>query len=197
MKLNKLFGFCLADCMMLGSAVNVSAVIPADYINESGKDFSERMKWFVEAKFGMFIHFGLYSSLGGVYNGKTVEGYAEWIQSTTDIPSIEYASLAKKWNSSEFDADMMVRLAKEAGMKYLVVTTKHHEGFCLWNSRYTYFDIASTPMKGRDIVKELADACKKYKVRFGTYYSIIDWHHSSQERNAKGNDPWGWWAQIP
>lgn len=194
MKLNKILKYCLVAYMIFSTNVNMYAI--TDYINESCKDFSERMKWFVDAKFGMFIHFGLYSSLGGIYNGKFIDGYAEWIQATADIPSKEYAKLIKTWNPFNFNADEIVKLAKEAGMKYLVITTKHHEGFCLWDSRYTDFDIASTPMKGRDLIKELADACKKYKVRFGTYYSIIDWHHPSQERNSKGKDSWGRWAQI-
>ena len=82
--------------------------------------------------------------------------------------------------SKDFNADKIVKLAKKAGMKYLVITTKHHEGFCLWDSKYTDFDIANTPMKGRDFIKELADACKKYNIVFGTYYSITDWHQGSQ-----------------
>lgn len=179
-----------------GLCSNLSAYCPTDYLNESNEDFKERMQWFVDAKFGMFVHFGLYSSLGGVYNGKTVDGYAEWIQSTADIPSAEYATLINSWNPKDFNADQIVSLAKKAGMKYLVITTKHHEGFCLWDSQYTDFDIASSPVRGRDFIKELSDACKKYSIKFGTYYSIIDWHHASQERNSNGKDSWGWWAQI-
>lgn len=163
---------------------------------ETPAEFKQRMEWFTDAKFGMFIHLGLYSSLGGEYQGKQADGYAEWIQSTLDIPSTEYALLANSWNPQNFDADLIARTAKKAGMKYIVITTKHHEGFCLWNSRYTDFDIASTPMKRRDILKELSKACKKQGIRFGTYYSIIDWHHPSQERNSKGKDAWGRWAQI-
>lgn len=194
MKKNILFKYSLI--VILNFAVCINTVFSADYINESNEAFSKRMKWFVEAKFGMFIHLGLYSSLGGVYEGKTVDGYSEWIQATADIPADEYSQLIKTWNPSNFNAEKIVKLAKNAGMKYLVITTKHHEGFCLWDSKYTDFDIASTPMRGRDLVKELADACKKYKIHFGTYYSIIDWHHNSQERNFNGSDPWGWWAQI-
>ena len=163
---------------------------------ETPAEFKQRMEWFTDAKFGMFIHMGLYSSLGGEYKGKQVDGYAEWIQSTLDISSAEYALLADSWNPKHFDADLIARVAKKAGMKYLVITTKHHEGFCLWDSKYTDFDIAATPMRKRDILKELSKACKKQGIRFGTYYSIIDWHHPSQERNSNGKDSWGWWAQI-
>jgi alpha-L-fucosidase len=152
------------------------------YPEESNEDFGQRMKWFTDAKYGMFIHFGLYSQLGGVWQGDTIKGYAEWIQANADITPQEYAMLTHTFNPTEFDADSIVSIAKKAGMKYLVVTTKHHEGFCLWDSKYTDFDIANTPFK-RDIIKELADACRKYKIHFGTYYSIIDWHHPSQERN--------------
>lgn len=133
------------------------------YLNESKQDFDKRMKWFKEAKFGMFIHFGLYSQLGGEYKGKPGGGYAEWIQADLDIPSDEYAKLINTWNPKDLNPDKIVKLAKDAGMKYLIITTKHHEGFCLWDSAYTDFDIASTPMKGRDILKEFADACKKIR----------------------------------
>lgn len=192
MKFRKLL-FVLA---LTGFNLSLSAHSPADYLNESQEEFKERMQWFVDAKFGMFVHFGLYSNLGGVYNGKAIDGYAEWIQSTADIPSAEYAKLIDTWNPKNFNADEIVKLAKEAGMKYLVITTKHHEGFCLWDSQYTDFDIASSPVRGRDFIRELSAACKKYGIKFGTYYSIIDWHHLSQERNGNGKDSWGWWAQI-
>ncbi|MCL1668142.1 alpha-L-fucosidase [Elizabethkingia ursingii] len=166
------------------------------YLDESKQDFDKRMKWFKEAKFGMFIHFGLYSQLGGEYKGKPGGGYAEWIQADLDIPSDEYAKLIKTWNPKDLNPDKIVKLAKDAGMKYLVITTKHHEGFCLWDSAYTNFDIASSPMKGHDILKEFADACKKYGLKFGTYYSIIDWHHDSQYRNPNAKNTADHWGQI-
>src|SRR5690606_1897783 len=124
--------------------------------------------------YGMFIHFGLYSQLGGIYKGNSTKGYAEWIQSEMNIPKAAYSELINTWNPKDFNADRIVQLAKDAGMKYIVLTTKHHEGFCLWDSPYTDYDIASTPMKGRDLVRELSTACKKTGIRFGTYYSIID-----------------------
>ena len=162
-----------------------------NYLEESNEDIVQRMKWFTDAKYGMFIHFGLYSQLGGVWQGDIVENYAEWIQAHADITSQEYAMLTHTFNPTDFDADLIVSTAKKAGMKYLVVTAKHHEGFCLWDSKYTNFDIANTPFK-RDIIKELADACSKYDIHFGTYYSIIDWHHPSQERNLdnSGHERW-------
>lgn len=167
-----------------------------NYLKESKEDFKKRMQWFADAKFGMFIHFGLYSQLGGIYNGKTVGEYAEWIQANADISREDYAKLINTWNPKNFDADKVVKLAKEAGMKYLVITTKHHEGFCLWNSEYTDFDIASSQMKERDLIKELSVACKKQGIVFGTYYSIIDWHHSSQYRNEEGKDNNARWFHV-
>lgn len=167
-----------------------------DFLNESQQEIDERMKWFNDAQYGMFIHFGLYSQLGGEWKGKSIDGYAEWIQSSADIPAQEYAMLTATFNPIDFDADFIANTAKKARMKYIVITTKHHEGFCLWDSEYTNFDVGSTPFKGRDILAELSAACKKHGLRFGTYYSIIDWHHPSQERNIDGNDGWGRWGEI-
>lgn len=167
-----------------------------DFLNESQEKIDQRMKWFNDAKYGMFIHFGLYSQLGGEWKGESIDGYAEWIQSSADIPAQEYAMLAATFNPIDFDADFIASTAKKAGMKYIVITTKHHEGFCLWDSKYTNFDVASTPFKGRDILAELSQACKKYGLKFGTYYSIIDWHHTSQERNIDGNDGWSRWGEV-
>lgn len=165
------------------------------YSNEPQEEFENRMKWFTDAKYGMFIHFGLSAQLGGIWQGDTIKGYAEWIQSSADISAQEYAMLTHTFNPVNFDAEFIVQTAKKAGMKYLVITTKHHEGFCLWDSQYTNFDVANTPFK-RDILAELSAACRKHDIRFGTYYSIIDWHHPSQERNIDGNDGWGWWGEI-
>ncbi|WP_372772280.1 alpha-L-fucosidase [Mangrovibacterium sp.] len=158
-----------------------SAQSQKNYLEESNEDFSRRMKWFTDSEYGMFIHFGLYSQLGGIYNGNDEGRYAEWIQANQQIPKSDYVKLIETWTPKNFDADKIAKLAKKAGMKYLVITTKHHEGFCLWDSEYTDYDIANSPMKGRDLVKELSVACKKHGIRFGTYYSIIDWNHSSHD----------------
>jgi alpha-L-fucosidase len=144
----------------------------------------------------MFIHFGLYSQLGGVWDGKEIDGLAEWIQAEADIPAQVYAMLTHTFNPKEFDAEFIAETAKKAGMKYIVITSKHHEGFCLWDSKYTNYDVASTPFAGRDILAELGAACKKYGLKFGTYYSIIDWHHPSQERNIDGSNSWTRWGNV-
>jgi alpha-L-fucosidase len=159
----------------------VSANCQTNYLAESSQDFAQRMKWFTDAQYGMFIHFGLYSQLGGIYKGSDEGRYAEWIQANQKISKSDYVKLIDTWNPKDFNANKIAKLAKKAGMKYLVITTKHHEGFCLWDSKYTEYDIASSPMKGRDFIQELSDACKKQGIRFGTYYSIIDWNHSSHD----------------
>jgi alpha-L-fucosidase len=167
-----------------------------DYLNEPSEQIDRRMKWFTDAKYGMFIHFGLYSQLGGEWEGKVAGKYAEWLQAEADIPAQVYSMLTTTFNPQDFNADFIARTAKEAGMKYIVITTKHHEGFCLWNSEYTNFDVGSTPFAGRDILAELSVACKKYGLKFCTYYSIIDWHHPSQERNIDGTNIRQRWAHI-
>ena len=136
---------------------------------------------FNDAKFGMFIHWGLYSIPGGIWKDKKIEEYgrpavAEWIQCTAKIPRNEYAQLANEFNPTEFDAEEIAKLAKDAGMKYLVITSKHHDGFAMYQSDVSSYNIVDgTPFK-RDVVKELYDACKKSGIDFGLYYSHnIDW----------------------
>jgi len=122
----------------------------------------------------MFIHWGLYSILEGEWNGS--KGHAEWIRETAHIPISEYEKLLGRFNPVKFDADAWAKMAKDAGMKYLVITSKHHDGFNLWDSPYTDWDVMSTPFK-RDIMKELSEACKRQGIRFCMYHSIMDWHH--------------------
>ncbi len=134
----------------------------------------DRMEWWREARFGLFIHWGLYAIPAGEWNGET--GHAEWIRTTAQIPLDVYDSFIDEFNPIHFNAEKWVRLAKEAGMKYIVITSKHHDGFCLFDSEYTEFDVMSTPFQ-RDIIGELADACRKDGIRICWYYSIMDWHH--------------------
>ena len=178
------------------------AALPSAFVQaetsekESLQAYNARMEWFAEAKYGMFIHFGLYSQVGGVWKGKQIKGYAEWIQGSANIDRDEYAGLAKAFNPVDFDADFIVRTAKEAGMIYLVITAKHHEGFCLWDSQYTDFDVANTPFKGRDILEELSQACQKHGIKFGLYYSILDWHHPTQVINPQAKNPNHVWSRT-
>ncbi|MDI9638966.1 alpha-L-fucosidase [Kamptonema cortianum] len=133
-----------------------------------------RLDWFREAKFGMFIHWGLYAILEGERDGN--KGHAEWIRDTGRIPVDEYETLKDKWNPTEFDAKAWARIAKDAGMKYVVITTKHHDGFALFRSSLTDWDVESTP-NNRDIMAELAEAVRDEGLRIGWYHSIMDWHH--------------------
>jgi len=143
-------------------------------VPESQRDYVARMQWWNEARFGMFIHWGLYAIPAGEWGAKTTHG--EWIRNTAQIPLEVYDGFVSQFNPTGFDADEWVGLAKEAGMKYIVITSKHHDGFCLFDSKETDFDVMSTPFN-RDILKELSDACRKQGIRICWYHSIMDWHH--------------------
>ena len=133
-------------------------------------------KWFKEAKFGMMVHWGLYSLLSGEYKGKRMPYIGEWAQSYFQIPNAEYHKLAGAFNPIYFDADEWVKLAKDAGMNYMVVTSKHHDGFAMFKSEADSFNIVdATPFK-RDVIAELAESCYKHSLKFGLYYSQeLDW----------------------
>jgi len=128
-------------------------------------------------KFSMFIHFGLYSIPAGVWNDKQITGYSEQIKGHAKIPTTEYRKLAQKFNPTLWNSDSIVLLAKEAGMKSVVITTKHHDGFSLFDTHYSKFDIVdATPYK-KDLIKDLSNACKRHGLKFGVYYSTIDWDY--------------------
>lgn len=126
--------------------------------------YEERMQWFHEARFGMFIHWGLYS----------IPARGEWVMERERIPAEEYAVLAQQFNPVDFDAEDWVKLAKRAGMKYMVLTTRHHDGFCLFDSKVSDFTSVKTAAK-RDIVAEYVEACRKHGMKIGFYYSWLDW----------------------
>ena len=143
---------------------------------ESAKpDVTEtRMEWFRKAKFGMFIHWGVYSMAGGEWNGET--NHAEWLQLTAKIPLAEYTEYAKDFNPEKFDADLWVKIAKDAGMQYLVITSKHHDGFAMYDSASSDHNVVDGTAFKRDPLKELSQACAKQGVRFCVYYSLgRDW----------------------
>jgi alpha-L-fucosidase len=133
-----------------------------------------RMAWWREARFGMFLHWGLYSILAGEWEGKT--NYAEWIRNNAHIPLEVYDRLVQRFNPTKFDADAWVGMAKDAGMKYVTLTSKHHDGFCLFDNKLTPFCIRSTPFR-RDVCGEMADACRRAGLHPCWYHSIMDWHH--------------------
>lgn len=157
----------------------ITQVKNVNYLEESKEDFNKRMNWWREAKFGMFIHWGPYSVAGGEYKGETVAGWvgAEWIMNDGEIPIKEYEKFSKQFNPTNFDADAYAKLMKDTGVKYVVITSKHHDGFGLWDSKVSDYDIIDFSPYGKDILKQLSEACKKYEIKFGLYHSIMDWHH--------------------
>ncbi len=140
---------------------------------QGGSDKDQRMKWWREARLGMFIHWGLYSVPAGKWGDN--KNYGEWIREEAHIPVKEYEKFRDQFNPVKFDAEKWVKMAKDAGFKYIVITTKHHDGFCLFDSKYTDWDIMHTPFH-RDIMKEMADACHKEGMTICWYHSIMDWH---------------------
>jgi alpha-L-fucosidase len=149
---------------MLAAAPAVMPAVAAAAVGDADRE--RRMKWWHEARFGMFIHWGLYSVLGR----------HEWVMEQEGIPVAEYEQLAKRFNPKPNAARAWAKLAKAAGQKYMVMTTKHHEGFCLFNSALTPY-CAPKQAAGRDLVKEYVDAARAEGLRVGFYYSLMDWHH--------------------
>lgn len=145
--------------------------VPSIQDTETSEEKNARMQWFREARFGMFIHWGLYAIPAGRWNGKEVPGIGEWIMNRASIPVADYKALAPKFNPTKFSAEEIVGLAKSAGMKYIVITSKHHDGFAMFDSKANPFNIVqATPFK-RDPLKELAEECRKQEIKLGFYYS--------------------------
>ncbi|NYF79806.1 alpha-L-fucosidase [Granulicella arctica] len=130
-----------------------------------------RMAWWRDARFGMFIHWGLYSIPAGTWNGKPIDGVGEWIMNTASIPVADYKALAKQFNPTAFNAHDIVALAKSSGMKYIVITAKHHDGFAMFDSKAAPFNIVDGTPFHRDPLRELAIECKKQGIKLGFYYS--------------------------
>lgn len=177
----------LSGSSLLGQNVN--------YLNESTVDKDDRMAWWRDGRIGMFIHWGLYAVPAGQWNDEEIPGIGEWIMTHAQIPVEQYEKLTDQFNPVKFDADEWVKLAKAAGMKYIVITSKHHDGFGLWDSKVSDYDIIdNTPYK-KDILQALANACKKHGIKFCFYYSIMDWHHPDylprrewEDRSTEGAD---------
>jgi alpha-L-fucosidase len=152
---------------------------------ESAAERDQRMAWFRDARFGLFIHWGVYSVPAGEWNGKT--NYGEWFLEETKMPVSQYEKFAGQFNPVKFDAKEWVRLAKNAGMKYIVITSKHHDGFGMFRSDQTDWCIKSTPFQ-RDPLKELAEACREAGIKLCFYHSIMDWHHPDWGTRRAWND---------
>ena len=138
----------------------------------------ERTRWFRQARFGMFIHFGLY----------TIPGRGEWIRSNEKMTIEDYQPYFEAFNPTEFNAQNWAREAKNAGMKYVVLTAKHHDGFCLFDSKYTDYKITNTVF-GRDLVKEFVEAVRAEGLRVGLYFSLLDWYHPDYPKYADRHHP--------
>ncbi len=164
----KIASVVVAGSLAIGSAAWAQPV-RYDVPRETDEARAERMAWWRDARFGMFIHFGLYS----------MAGRHEWVKSLEAIPDEVYdEKYFRRFDPDKLDAKKWARAAKAAGMKYAVLTTKHHEGFCLWDSKFTDYKATNTPF-GRDIVREFVDAFRAEGLRVGFYHSLIDWHHPS------------------
>ncbi len=149
-----------------------------------------RLDWWRDAKFGMFIHWGLYAVPAGVWKGKEIPGIGEWIMYRARIPISDYEQLTEQFDPVKFDAKEWVSLAKQAGQKYMVITSKHHDGFCMFDSKVSDYDIVDATPFGCDPLKELADECQKQGLRLGFYYSQTqDWHHPGGDANDWDYDP--------
>ena len=150
-------------------------------------------KWFREAQYGMMVHWGLYSLMGGEWKGRRMDSryLGEWAQQYFRIPNAEYAKLAQAFNPVCFNADEWVKVAADAGMKYLVFTSKHHDGFAMFRSKVSKYNVVDAPPFGRDVVGELAEACRRHGVRIGLYYSQdLDWHERGGGGFTEGKT-WG------
>ena len=171
----------LALALMLSSVPICGVQAGADtppLAQETKAEKDARMKWWREARFGLFIHWGVYSVPAGFWKGQPVDTAGEWIMHNGRIPVADYARFASQFNPVKFNAEEWVMLAKNAGMKYIVITSKHHDGFAMFGSKASTYNIVDATPFHRDPLKELAAACQKHGIKLGFYYSQAqDWHH--------------------
>jgi alpha-L-fucosidase len=153
---------------------------------ETKEQREARMEWWREAKFGMFIHWGVYSVPAGYYHDKPVGGIGEWIMNRGKIPMAEYQQFAKEFNPVKYNADDWVKAAKAAGMKYIVITSKHHDGFAMFETKASQWNIVDATPYGKDVLKPLAAACRKHGIKLGFYYSQAqDWNNGGAAAGGK------------
>lgn len=168
-------------------AAMLLAPLAAAQQTESPAQRDARMQWWREARFGLFIHWGVYAVAAGEWEGKRVPGVGEWIMESGRIPASKYVTLAEKFSPTRYDPKAWAALAREAGCKYMVITSKHHDGFALWDTKQGDWDVSRTPLK-RDLLRPLKDACDREGVRFGLYHSIMDWTHPHYLPRRAWND---------
>ncbi len=189
--MNRITRFALT-CLLLVSAQLIAAEPAGSVPDETVAERDARMAWWRDARFGMFIHWGVYSVPAGTYHGQQIGGIGEWIMRTAEIPVAEYRGYAKDFNPVKFDPDAWAALAEEAGMRYIVITSKHHDGFALFPSEVTDWDIADASPYGRDLIGPLSDATRRRGLKFGLYYSQAqDWTNPGGAK-AGMQDGEGW-----
>jgi len=168
---------CAATLPLLGHAGETT---------ETKEQRDARMAWWRDAKFGMFIHWGVYAVPAGYYHDKPVAGIGEWIMNKGKIPMAEYQGFAKEFNPVKFNADAWVKTARDAGMKYIVITAKHHDGFAMFDTQASPWNIVQATPYGKDPLTDLAAACRKYGVKLGFYYSQAqDWNNGGAAAGGK------------
>ncbi|MEK7781127.1 MAG: alpha-L-fucosidase [Verrucomicrobiota bacterium] len=190
-----LAAFTFANCHRTLGATNVVAdlagstrdgAVSKSKVVETPAQRDARMAWWRDAKFGMFIHWGVYAVPAGIHKDQPVAGIGEWIMNKGKIPMAEYQSYAKEFNPVKYDADAWVRAAKDAGMKYIVVTTKHHDGFALFDSQANDWNVVKATPYGKDLIRPLAEACRKQGLKLGFYYSQAqDWNNGGSASGGK------------
>ena len=189
-----LLSFLLISLIFGNNAFSQNKRIPLRHgSHQEGKRTDEYMQRWRESGLGQFIHWGVYAIPGGQWNGKTSTYAAEWFRTSGLITREEYDNLYKQFNPVKFNAVQWAKQAKQMGAKYMIFTTKHHDGFCMWPSKYTDYTIANTPYKN-DIVKEIVDAYTAEGIDVHLYFSIIDWNHPGYQGGAQitGNDRLNW-----
>lgn len=188
-RLSLLSLFIFAAAFLVGGNLKTVAqtASPSDSIQETPAQRDARLEWWRDARFGMFIHWGLYSEAAGYWGGSATEnggmsrGAGEWIMNDMRIPRDQYATLAARFDPVNFNADTWVRIAKQAGMKYLVITSKHHDGFCMFKTTATPYNVVNATPWHTDPLAALSQACRRQGVKFCVYYSIMDWHSPDQQ----------------
>lgn len=164
--------------LIISSCTNNKSNEWIDPLNETKEQRDERMEWWRDSRFGLFIHWGVYSVPAGTYNGEKIPGIGEWIMLRAKIPVAEYREYAKDFNPVNYDPKAWVKMAKDAGMKYIVITSKHHDGFALFDSKVTDWDVVDATPYGKDLLKPLVKEAKKAGLKIGFYYSQAqDWTH--------------------
>lgn len=176
------------------SSMQAQKTLPADMeielhygANRLGKRPDQAMQKFRENRLGAFIHWGLYAIPGGEWEGKVYNGAAEWLKSWAKVPADEWLQLMQQWNPEKFNAKRWAQMAKEMGVKYVKITTKHHEGFCLWPSQFTKYTVANTPYK-KDILGELVKAYNDAGIDVHFYFSVMDWSHPDWRYDLKNEE---------